>query len=108
MNIGSGITPRGGDAVLIEAVGPGAILGNTFFSPPIFTESAAASGLPSLWVWQILFWLVGVLLVWWLANLSKLGIASAEGLRRVELGGAADPRHAPDWIAAGVTRVRGR
>lgn len=90
------------------AVGPGAILGNTFFSQPIFTEGEAALGLPSLWVWQILFWLIGVPLVWWLANRSKLGVTTEEGLRRIDLGGAADPGRAPDWIAAGLARVTGR
>ena len=90
------------------AVGPGAILGNSFFSQPIFTEGQAALGLPSLWVWQILFWLIGVPLIWWLANRSKLGVTSDEGLRRVDLGGAADPWRAPDWIATGLARVTGR
>lgn len=90
------------------AVGPGAILGNTFFSQPIFTQGEAALGLPSLWVWQILFWLIGVPLVWWLANRSKLGVTTEEGLRRIDLGGAADSVRAPDWIAAGLARVTGR
>jgi hypothetical protein len=90
------------------AMGPGAILGNTFFSQPIFTEGQAALGLPSLWVWQIFFWLIGVPLVWWLAYRSKLGVTSEEGLRRIDLGGAADPTHAPDWIAAVLARMTGR
>lgn len=90
------------------AVGPGAILGNTFFSQPIFTQGEAALGLPSLWVWQILFWLIGVPLVWWLAHRSKLGVTTDEGLRHIDLGGAADQVRAPDWIAAGLARVTGR
>ena len=90
------------------AIGPGAILGNTFFSQPIFTKGDAALGLPSLWVWQILFWLIGVPLVWWLANRSKLGMTTEEGLRHIDLGGAADPSRAPDWIAAGLVRLTGR
>ena len=35
------------------ALGPGAILGNTFFGHPIFTEANLSLGVPSLWVWQI-------------------------------------------------------
>ena len=46
------------------AIGPGAILGNTFFSQPIFTEGSAALGAPSLLVWQMPFYLIGVPLVW--------------------------------------------
>ena len=90
------------------ALGPGAILGNTFFSQPIFTEGNAAVGLPSLWVWQIFFWLIGVPLVWWIAYRAKLGATSVEGLRRVDLGAAPDPARAPDWIATGLARVTGR
>lgn len=90
------------------AVGPGAILGNTFFSQPIFTQGPTALGLPSLWVWQILFWLIGVPLVWWLANRAQLGVTTDQGLRRVDLGGAADPANPPDWIAVGLARVTER
>lgn len=88
------------------ALGPGAILGNTFFSQPIFTEGEAALGLPSLWVWQVLFWLTGVPLVWWLAWGSRLGLTGDEGLRR--LPGEPTTRRAPAWIAAGLARVTGR
>ena len=49
------------------ALGPGAILGNSFFSSPMFLDGEAKLGVPSLWVWQIVFWFLGVLLVWWLA-----------------------------------------
>ena len=91
------------------AIGPGAILGNSFFSQPIFTEGGAALGLPSLWVWQILFWLIGVLLVWWLAYPSRLGVTTLEGLRPVAglSQDSADTR-APGWIAAGLDRVTER
>jgi Na+/proline symporter len=89
------------------AIGPGAILGNTFFSQPIFTTGPAALGVPSLWVWQLLFWLLGVPLVWWLAYRSRLGFTTEAGLRQM----SADPperRVAPAWIAAGLARVTER
>lgn len=89
------------------AIGPGAILGNTFFSQPIFTTRTAALGIPSLWVWQLLFWLIGVPLVWWLAYRSRLGFTSEEGLRQLP---AQKPerRPTPAWIAAGLARVMER
>lgn len=90
------------------ALGPAAILGNTFFSQPIFTDGDASLGLPSLWVWQILFWLIGVPLVWWLAHRSNLGVTTDEGLKHIDLGGAAHPTDAPDWIATGLARMTGR
>jgi hypothetical protein len=92
-------------------MGPGAILGNSFFSRPVFTEAEAALGLPSLWVWQILFWLVGIALVWWLAHRARLGQTSTDPLRRIDLPDPAQvpsPARAPDWIAAGLARVTQR
>ncbi|MEQ9243823.1 hypothetical protein [Roseovarius indicus] len=86
------------------AYGPGAILGNTFFSEPIFTERSADLGIPSLWVWQILFWLLGVLLVWWFAYRVGLGRTSAERIKPITLG-APEDRRTPDWLAAGLERV---
>lgn len=89
------------------AYGPGAVLGNTFFSHPIFTEAEASLGIPSLWVWQILFWLLGVVLVWWLAFRIGLGRTSDEGIKVIEL--EPDRRsRPPDWLAAGLSRVNGR
>lgn len=86
------------------ALGPGAILGNSFFSRPIFTEGEAALGLPSLWVWQLFFWLIGVPLVWWLAYRIGLGLTAEAGVRRLSRSEGAAPR-APGWIAAGLARV---
>src|SRR5439155_17029503 len=56
------------------ALGPGAILGNTFFSHPIFSGADIPLLLPSLWVWQAFFWILGVMIVWWLAYQSRLSI----------------------------------
>lgn len=89
------------------ALGPGAILGNTFFSQPVFTEGEAALGIPSLWVWQLFFWLIGVPLVWWLAYRSRLGLTDETGLRRLHPS-AAPLRRAPGWIAASLARVTER
>lgn len=89
------------------AVGPGAILGNTFFSQPVFTTGDAALGVPSLWVWQLFFWLIGVPLVWWLIYGARLGTTSDQGLRRVVLDDPAS-KTAPDWIASSLARVSAR
>ena len=85
----------------------GAILGNTFFSQPIFTEAEASLGVPSLWVWQLLFWLVGVMLVWWLAYRTGLGLTDDRDMHLIEFG-TPDTGQAPDWIATGLSRVTGR
>jgi solute:Na+ symporter, SSS family len=92
------------------ALGPGAILGNTFFTHPVFTEADLSLGVPSLWVWQASFWIIGVMLVWWLAYGSRL--STAEGMFRARelqhLSGTADARRQPRWIALLVARLSAR
>ena len=46
--------------------GPGLMIGNELFGKPINVESWSF-GMPSIWVWQVIFWGIGVLLVWFLA-----------------------------------------
>jgi hypothetical protein len=91
------------------ALGPGAILGNTFFTHPVFTDTDLTLGVPSLWVWQASFWIIGVMLVWWLAYRSRLstsdGAFRARELQR--LSGATAPRR-PRWIALLVARISER
>ena len=93
------------------ALGPGAILGNTFFIEPIFADEAAALGLSSLWVWQIFFWMIGVPLVWWLANPARLGSTTEDGLRTLAPAGdepSLPGERTPGWIASGLSRLRER
>ncbi len=42
------------------------MVGNELFGKPINVESWSF-GMPSIWVWQIIFWGMGILLVWFLA-----------------------------------------
>ena len=93
------------------AIGPGAVLGNNFFSKPIFSGIDVKLGIPSLWVWGILFWVIGVFLVWWLAYRTQLSIVNTERLRPGEL--AEDPRlvtlaRQPKWLKRLVDRLSNR
>jgi solute:Na+ symporter, SSS family len=93
------------------ALGPCAILGNSFFSKPIFTDGEATLGAPSLWVWQIVFWLLGVLLVWWLAYRARMSIIENVAWRRIDLDpprGQLERGRAPPWIALLLARVAKR
>lgn len=47
-------------------IGPGAVIGNTIFGNP---NDAATwmFGIPSIWAWQILWWILGVFMMWFLA-----------------------------------------
>ena len=53
-------------AWIFFALGPGNIIGNEMFGKPANVESWSF-GMPSIWVWQIIFWILGVILVWFLA-----------------------------------------
>jgi hypothetical protein len=93
------------------ALGPGAILGNAFFSKPVFTDTDAKLSAPSLWVWQIAFWFIGVLLVWWLAYRSQLSIIGEQSWPRVELVPRPSPfarSRPPSWIALLIQRLAAR
>jgi SSS family solute:Na+ symporter len=49
------------------AVGPGAVLGNDLFGAPNAGAKAWVMGVPSLWAWQMMWWALGVLILWFLA-----------------------------------------
>lgn len=93
------------------AIGPGAVIGNTFFSKPVFSSVEVKLGVPSLWVWQICFWVIGVFLTWWLAYRTGLSVVSTESLRIGEL--SDDPRllgkaRQPEWMRLLVDRLSKR
>ncbi len=53
-------------AWMFFGVGPGAVIGNTLFGIPN-DATTWVFGMPSIWVWQILFWILGVGMMWFLA-----------------------------------------
>ncbi len=48
-------------------IGPGAVLGNDIFGAPNAGVDGWTFGIPSIWAWQILFWILGVGMMWFLA-----------------------------------------
>ncbi len=96
------------------ALGPGAILGNTLFSRQTFGGAGLSAGVPSLLVWQVAAWFSGVLLVWWLAYPSRLGVIDAVPSRRLQLGpiqvpqGSLSAPQRPDWITRSLSRLTRR
>ena len=48
------------------AQGPGAVVGNTIFGNPT-DASTWLLGMPSIWLWQIIWWALGVMMMWFLA-----------------------------------------
>jgi len=53
-------------AWLLFGIGPGAVLGNYIFGEPN-DATTWTFGMPSIWAWQILFWILGVGMMWFLA-----------------------------------------
>ena len=52
---------------LIFGIGPGAVIGNDIFGAPNAGIDAWTFGIPSIWAWQILWWILGVGMMWFLA-----------------------------------------
>ncbi len=58
-------------------IGPGAVIGNTIFGNPT-DASTWIFGIPSIWAWQILFWIIGVYMMWMLAYKMELSTPSSK------------------------------
>ena len=54
-------------AWMFFGIGPGAVIGNTIFGAPNAGVAGWTFGIPSIWAWQILFWILGVGMMWFLA-----------------------------------------
>jgi hypothetical protein len=58
----------------VFAQGPGAVVGNTIFGNPT-DPTTWLFGMPSIWLWQIIWWALGVGMMWFLAyklNMSTI------------------------------------
>jgi Na+/proline symporter len=55
------------------AIGPGSVIGNTIFGDPN-DASTWLFGMPSIWTWQILWWALGVGMMWFLAYHMEMSI----------------------------------
>ncbi len=64
------------------AIGPGLLFGVDLFGAPNAGAKAWLFGIPSLWAWEIIAWMLGVLLLWLLAY--RLGMSQPPG-RQIEL-----------------------
>ena len=63
-------------------IGPGAVIGNWIFGSPT-DPSSWIFGMPSIWAWQLLFWALGVAMMYFLAytmQMSTVPETEAESL----------------------------
>ena len=82
-------------AWLFFGVGPGAVIGNTIFGAPNAGVEGWTFGIPSIWAWQILFWALGVVMMWFLAyKMEMSSVPSKEVLSLTEDIGDAAPQSA--------------
>ncbi len=66
-------------------IGPGAVIGNDLFGAPDAGRAGWTFGIPSIWAWQILFWLLGVAMMWFLAyKMEMSSVPKAEVSALVE------------------------
>ncbi len=93
------------------AVGPGAILGNDLFGAPNTGLASWSLGVPSLWVWQMLCWALGVMVIWFLAyRLEMSTLPRRETIEQIKpdtplfepiaLAARATHQNAPPWSIA--------
>jgi Na+/proline symporter len=64
-----GLVPAAWIMVLVWfffGIGPGVVIGNTLFGNPN-DYSTWVFGMPSIWAWQIIWWALGVFMMWFLA-----------------------------------------
>jgi len=66
----------------IFAIGPGAIFGNSLFGDPN-NPSSWLFGIPSIWTWQLLWWIVGVAMMWFLAFKMELSTMSDNQIEEI-------------------------
>ena len=93
------------------AIGPGAVIGNDFFIYPIFTGERSLIDIPSIWAWQILGWLIGILLLWWIAYGAKTAVGEIRYIHKLTFDNTFDSsrnpmqnHNAPSWIKRFLSR----
>ena len=65
-------------------IGPGAVIGNYIFGSPL-DPSSWIFGIPSIWAWQILFWILGVYMMWMLAYKMELSTNTRKPIENIKV-----------------------
>ncbi|OOZ37267.1 sodium:solute symporter family protein [Solemya velesiana gill symbiont] len=58
-------------------IGPGAVIGNWIFGDPA-DAATWLFGIPSIWAWQLLWWVLGIFMMWFLAYKMELSTVPEE------------------------------
>ena len=70
---------------LFFAIGPGLILGNDIFGSPGNGYESWILKIPSIWGYQLIWWLLGIGLIWFLANKMDLSTLPKKAIRPNDL-----------------------
>ncbi len=62
-------------------IGPGCVIGNTIFGDPNGGVAAWTFGIPSIWAWQILWWILGVFMMWFLAYKMEMSTVPSKEVK---------------------------
>ncbi len=99
---------------LFFGAGPGGVVGNDLFGAPDAGYDGWDFAMPSLWAWRILWWGLGVALIWFLAYGLEMSTASgttpvplSDDFRSGAGGSAASGRSPPSGAVAAQTPHRG-
>jgi Na+/proline symporter len=65
------------------AIGPGAVIGNILFGEPNAGYEAWKFGMPSIWAWQIIWWALGVGMIWYLAYKMEMSTDLERDIERM-------------------------
>ena len=65
------------------AIGPGVVIGNILFGEPNAGYEAWNFGMPSIWAWQIIWWALGVGMIWYLAYRMEMSTPPKQKIDRV-------------------------
>ncbi len=89
-------------AWLFLAVGPGLLFGNAAFGRLTAEGGTWRLGMPSIWAWAMLFWVLGVALIWFLAYSMEMASPYRREIPRYE----PRPRLRPDQATQERERLR--
>lgn len=64
-------------------IGPGAVIGNWIFGNPN-DPSSWIFGIPSIWAWQLLFWALGVAMMWFLAYKMEMSTVPSREIQALQ------------------------
>ena len=67
------------------AIGPGSVFGNMAFGEPNIGYDQWLLGMPSIWAWQIIWWALGVGVVWFLANKLRMSVEPEIEIKAISL-----------------------